>query len=188
MKRICVFCGSSSGNNDVYLQAAKELGKELAEQGIELVYGGASVGTMGAIADSVLAHGGRVIGVIPKGIADLEVAHTGLTELEVVADMHERKARMMKLSDAFIALPGGLGTLEELFEVLTWLQLRFHVKPCGVLNIANYYDDLLSFLNHSSAQGFTKDVHVQSLQVSQDGKHMIELLKHFELPVQEKLP
>lgn len=182
MKRVCVFCGSSSGNGDVYLQSAKDLGKELAAQGIELVYGGASIGTMGAIADSVLANGGRVIGVIPKGIAELEVAHTGLTQLEVVADMHERKARMMSLSDAFIALPGGLGTLEELFEVLTWLQLRFHSKPCGVLNVANYYDDLLSFLKHSSKQGFTKEADILSLQVEQDSKPLIELLRCFELP------
>jgi uncharacterized protein (TIGR00730 family) len=187
MKRICVFCGSSSGKGDVYIQAATDLGKELASQGIELVYGGASVGTMGAVADAVLANGGKVIGVIPQGIADLEVAHTGLTKLEVVADMHERKARMMTLSDAFIALPGGLGTLEELFEVLTWLQLRFHNKPCGVLNVASYYDHLINFLSHASEQGFAKQAHIDSLLVSDDSQSMIDALREFELPTQSKL-
>lgn len=187
MKRICVFCGSSIGNSEVYIQAANDLGKELAKQGIELVYGGASIGTMGAVADSVLANGGRVIGVIPKGIADLEVAHTGLTELEVVADMHERKARMMELADGFIALPGGLGTLEELFEVLTWLQLRFHAKPCGVLNVASYYDHLLSFLSHANEQGFAKKDHIESLQISDNSEEMINLLRVFDVPKISKL-
>lgn len=187
MKRICVFCGSSSGKGDAYIQAATDLGKELARQGIELVYGGASVGTMGAVADAVLANGGKVIGVIPKGIAELEVAHTGLTSLEVVADMHERKARMMALADAFIALPGGLGTLEELFEVLTWLQLRFHTKPCGVLNFASYYDHLIAFLLHASDQGFAKQVHVDNLLVADNSENMIQALRDFELPNHSKL-
>lgn len=187
MKRICVFCGSSSGQGDEYLAAAQALGKELAEQGIELVYGGASIGLMGAIADAVLVHGGNVIGVIPKGIADLEVAHTGLTKLEVVADMHERKARMMELADAFIALPGGLGTLEELFEVLTWLQLRFHEKPCGVLNVTSFYDHLIRFLAHSNEQGFIKADHANNLLVADSSKQMIEMLKDFELTNESKL-
>lgn len=139
------------------------------------------------LADAVLANGGKVIGVIPQGIADLEVAHTGLSTLEVVADMHERKARMMALADGFIALPGGLGTLEELFEVLTWLQLRFHTKPCGVLNIQNYYDHLLTFLTHSSQQGFTKQTHVDNLLVSSSSVAMIDLLKGFELTGDSKL-
>lgn len=187
MKRICVFCGSSAGNDDVYIKAAHTLGEALAKQEIELVYGGASIGTMGAVADSVLANGGRVIGVIPQGIADLEVAHTGLTKLEVVADMHERKARMMTLADGFIALPGGLGTLEELFEVLTWLQLRFHAKPCGVLNVASYYDHLLSFLSHASEQGFAKQAHIDSLQIADNSDEMIGKLRAFEMPESAKL-
>ena len=147
----------------------------------------ASIGTMGAVADAVLANGCKVIGVIPQGIADLEVAHTGLTKLEVVADMHERKARMMALADAFIALPGGLGTLEELFEVLTWLQLRFHTKPCGVLNVASYYDHLIGFLAHASEQGFAKQVHVDNLLVHETSQNMISALKEFELLKQTKL-
>lgn len=183
MKSICVFCGSSSGDDVAYIKAAKELGKELAKQEIELVYGGASVGTMGAVADAVLENGGRVIGVIPQGLADLEVAHQGLTELEVVKDMHQRKARMMALADGFIALPGGLGTLEELFEVLTWLQLRFHSKPCGVLNVMSFYDQLLNFLSHANEQGFIKQAQLDSLQISDQGQELIELLRVYKASV-----
>jgi uncharacterized protein (TIGR00730 family) len=138
MKNICVFCGSSSGIGESYMASARQLGVTLVERG--LVYGGASVGTTGAVADAVLQAGGQVTGIIPQAIADLEVAHSGLTNLEVVKDMHQRKARMMALSDGFVAMPGGLGTLEELFEALTWPQLGFHIKPCAVLNTDGYYN------------------------------------------------
>jgi len=166
MKKICVFCGSSNGNSSIYLEAAQQLGNELVKNGYGLVYGGASVGLMGAVADSVLDLGGEVVGVIPQSIADMEVAHTGLTSLEVVDDMHQRKARMMQLADGFIAMPGGLGTLEELFEVLTWSQLRLHQKPSALLNLGGYYDTLLDFLSHTSEQGFSKQAHISTLAVS----------------------
>lgn len=166
MTKICVFCGSSDGNDPKYIESAKQLGQELVKRGYGLVYGGASIGTMGAIADSVLASGGDVTSVIPKSIADLEVAHSGLNNLEVVADMHQRKARMMQLADGFISMPGGLGTLEEMFEVLTWSQLGLHKKPSALLNLDGYYDGLLEFLRTTCDQGFTKQVHIDTLAVS----------------------
>ncbi len=166
MARICVFCGSSSGTDPKYIESAEELGRKLVEQGYGLVYGGASIGTMGAVADAVLSAGGEVVGVIPQSIADMEVAHTGLSKLEVVADMHQRKARMMQLSDGFISMPGGLGTLEELFEVLTWAQLGLHKKPSALLNLDGYYDSLLEFLDNARDQGFAKQAHIDTLAVS----------------------
>src|SRR6187549_1487199 len=151
MMRVCVFAGSSSGSRPEYRTAAEDLGRELAARGIELVYGGAHVGLMGGVADAVLAGGGRVTGVIPKALVDKEVAHTGLTDLRIVASMHQRKALMVDLSDAFIALPGGWGTLDEMFEILTWAQLGLHRKPCGLLNVQKYFDRLLAFLDHCGA-------------------------------------
>jgi uncharacterized protein (TIGR00730 family) len=157
MKRICVYCGSSPGKLNEYREAARSLGHEMASRGLGLVYGGASVGVMGAVADAVLERGGEAIGVIPYALATKEVSHHGLNELIVVDSMHERKARMAELSDGFIALPGGWGTIEEIFEMLTWAQLGFHEKPCGLLNVASYYDPLYTFLEQAIDQRFVKE-------------------------------
>lgn len=159
MKHVCVFCGSKPGARPVYEETAVELGRLLVQRGLTLVYGGATPGLMGTIADTVLAASGRVIGVIPGRMADREIAHTGLTELHVVDSMRERKALMMKLSDAFIALPGGYGTLDEIAEVATWSQLGFHQKPCGLLNVAGFFDPLLTYLDRAVAEGFLKQAH-----------------------------
>ena len=180
MKRICVYCGSSYGKLPAYTEAAKALGHAMTEQGIGLVYGGASVGIMGVIADAVLEGGGEVLGVIPQAIADKEIAHTGLTELKVVANMHERKAMMAEDSDGFIALPGGLGTMEELFEVWTWAQLGFHQKPCGLMNIAGYYDHLTAFIEHAVDQEYVKSAHQQALLVAKDPKDMLEQMANYK--------
>jgi uncharacterized protein (TIGR00730 family) len=157
MKTICVYCGSSPGLLPEYRESARRLGYELAGRGLGLVYGGASVGVMGAVADAVLERGGKVTGVIPRSLATRELSHTGLDELFVVASMHERKAKMAELSDGFIALPGGWGTIEEIFEMLTWGQLGFHEKPCGLLNVASYYDSLFAFLESAIEQRFVKE-------------------------------
>jgi uncharacterized protein (TIGR00730 family) len=154
VKAVCVYCGSSFGTDPVYLEATRALARTFASQGIGVVYGGASVGLMGALADATLAAGGEVVGVIPQQLVDREIAHKGLTELHVVSTMHERKALMAQLSDAFVALPGGIGTLEELIEVFTWSQLGLHTKPLGVLNVNGYYDRLGAFLDHAVEQGF----------------------------------
>jgi uncharacterized protein (TIGR00730 family) len=159
MRRICVFCGSSSGARPEYAAAARAVGEGLAARGIGLVYGGGRVGLMGELAESALRAGGSVIGVIPQTLAAREVAHEGLTELRVVPSMHARKALMAELSDAFVALPGGLGTLEELCEVLTWAQLGIHAKPCGILNVDRYFDPLLALLDHAAREGFVKREH-----------------------------
>lgn len=158
IKKICVYCGSSPGKNPAYLQAAESLAKHMCKRGIGLVYGGAAIGVMGAVANAVLDSGGEVIGVIPSSLAVKEVAHSGLTELHVVASMHERKAMMAELSDGFIALPGGWGTLEEIFEILTWAQLGFHHKPCGLLNVGSYYDGLIAFLDNAFEQQFVNEL------------------------------
>jgi uncharacterized protein (TIGR00730 family) len=165
MKTVCVYCGSSPGARPEYLETATELGRLLAHEGMRLVYGGACVGVMGRVADAVLEGGGQVTGVIPQGLMERDLAHQGLTQLHVVATMHERKAMMAQLSDAFIALPGGIGTFEELFEILTWAQLGIHHKPCGLLNVAGYYDRLLAFLDHSVQEGFLASEHRGLLQV-----------------------
>ena len=159
MRGLCVYCGSSPGRRPLFLAAAREMGRELADQGIGLVYGGGSVGLMGELADTVLAAGGEVVGVIPQFLVDAEVAHTGLTELVVVESMHARKAKMASLADGFAALPGGLGTLEELVEMLTWSQLGLHGKPCGLLDVDGYFDGLLAFLDRAVEEGFVKPVH-----------------------------
>jgi hypothetical protein len=181
MKKICVFCGSSSGNREEYSSAASELGRELAKRNIGLVYGGASVGIMGALADSVLENGGEVTGVIPESLVE-SVGHEKLTELHVVDTMHARKALMFELSCAFIALPGGLGTLEEIFEVLTWGQLGFHKKPCGILNISGYFDHLLRFLEHSVSEKFVKEAHFDMLQNSETVGGLLDKLQHNRMP------
>ena len=165
MRAVCVFCGSSAGIEPAYTQAARQLGALLAEQNLALVYGGAQVGLMGSLADAALAAGGRVIGVIPQSLMAKEVGHRGLTELRVVRNMAERKEVMMELSDAFIALPGGIGTLDELFEVWTSTQLGLQAKPCGLLNVHGYFDRLIGFLDHVMAQGFLRESHRRQLMV-----------------------
>lgn len=159
MKYICVFCGSSFGSKPAYIQAAQALGEALARRGIGLVYGGGKVGLMGAIADTVMAAGGEVIGVIPEFLAAKEIAHTGLSQLHIVESMHERKALMTDLSDGFIALPGGFGTLEEFCEILTWTQLGLHQKPQGLLNVEGYFDPLIELFDHAVAEAFVKPNH-----------------------------
>jgi len=156
MSRVCVFCGSSDGNRPVYRERASEVGRTLAQRGIGLVYGGGNAGLMGALADAALAAGGEVIGVIPRRLADREVAHAGLTQLHVVETMHERKALMTELSAAFLTLPGGFGTLDELFEAITWRQLGFHDKPCGILDVDGYFDGLLAFVDRAVDDGFIR--------------------------------
>ena len=167
MKSICVFCGSHNGTHEGYRVEAARLGRTLAERDLGLVYGGASVGLMGTVADAVINAGGRAVGVIPQSLIDMEIAHTGLADLHVVDSMHERKALMAELSDGFIALPGGIGTLEELFEIMTFAQLRFHQKPCGLLNIEGYYDQLIGFLNNAQMQGFVSSEQIRYLLVDQ---------------------
>ena len=159
MRRICVFCGSSDGARPVYVETARRLGRAMAEREIGLVFGGGKVGLMGTIADEVLASGGEVIGIIPHGLRVREVAHERVTELRVVHSMHERKAMMAELSDGFISMPGGMGTLEETCEVLTWAQLGIHNKPCGLLNVDGFYDTLLEFMDHIVAEGFLRPVY-----------------------------
>lgn len=168
MKRICVFCGSSPGRNPAYIDAAKGLAASLARRGIGVVYGAASVGVMGALAERALKENGEVTGVIPAHLMDRERYHKGLTDLHIVTSMHERKALMGSLSDGFIALPGGLGTLEEFFEVLTWNQLGIHSKPCGLLNVDGFYDSLTRFLDHTVNEEFVSDAHRAFLLVETD--------------------
>lgn len=174
MRRICVFCGSSPGRNPVYLQAAGELALALTRRNIGLVYGGASVGVMGALADAALEQGGEVTGVIPEHLVDKERSHKSLTELHIVKSMHERKALMGSLSDGFIALPGGLGTLEEFFEVLTWNQLGIHRKPCGLLNIDGFFDALTGFLEHMVREEFVSREHRSFLLVASDPGSLLD--------------
>ena len=159
MKRICVFCGSNKGAKIQYIEAAKSLGKALVEKNLGLVYGGGKVGLMGVIADEVLAAGGEVIGVIPQSLVAREVAHQNVTQMHIVNSMHERKALMADLSDGFMALPGGMGTFDEFCEILTWAQLGIHQKPCGILNIENYFTPLLAMFDHAMREGFLRDLH-----------------------------
>jgi uncharacterized protein (TIGR00730 family) len=186
MKRICVFAGSSPGCRPSYRTAAEALGRDLAARDLGLVYGGARVGLMGALADTVLASGGLVTGVIPEALVAKEVAHTGLSDLRVVASMHERKATMADLADGFIALPGGWGTLEEFFEVLTWAQLGLHRKPCGLLNVDGYFDRLLSFVEHSMAEGFVRRAYASMIAVSDSPGPLLDLLASYQPPLVEK--
>jgi uncharacterized protein (TIGR00730 family) len=186
MQRICVYCGSSPGSNQAYAEAAQNLAAVLVQNNIELVYGGAHKGTMGILADAVLERGGAVHGVIPKMLQEKEIAHTGLTELHVVNSMHERKSMMAALSDGFIALPGGFGTLEELIEIVTWGQLRFHEKPCGVLNVNGYFDKLLEFLDHMQAEGFLKAENRAMLLADVDPAGLIRQFEEYSAPSVEK--
>ena len=173
MANVCVFCGSHSGGPPVYRAAARLLGTLLAERGIGLVYGAGHVGLMGVLADAALAAGGQVVGVIPQSLVDRELAHRGLTELIVVDTMHRRKAVMAECSDAFLALPGGYGTLDETFEILTWAQLGIHTKPVGLLNVAGFFDGLLSWLDHAVREGFIKATHRHMLAVDGDAGRLL---------------
>lgn len=182
MKRLCVFCGSSHGANPAYTEAAVTLGTLLARRGIGLVYGGGNVGLMGVIADAALAAGGEVIGVIPKALADREVAHHGVTELRVVDSMHTRKAIMADLSDAFIAMPGGVGTFEEFFEAITWTQLGLQRKACGLLNVAGFYTPLAAFIDQAVSDGFIKPVHRAAIVVDDNPERLLDTLTTIDLP------
>lgn len=182
IKRICVYCGSSAGKDPAFSHAAVALGRVLCARDIGLVYGGAAVGVMGVVADAVLAGGGEAIGVIPKSLAVKEVAHENLTELHVVGSMHERKAMMAELADGFIALPGGWGTLEEIFEVLTWAQLGFHHKPCGLLNIGGYYDDLIGFLENAFEQQFVDQLFRPMLITATEPATMLDHFASYKAP------
>lgn len=184
--RICVFCGSSPGVHAFYRENAAGFGRLLAARGIELVYGGAQVGTMGVLANALLDAGGRVYGVIPRAMLDREIAHRGLTELHVVDSMHERKALMAELSDAFVALPGGIGTFEELFEVWTWGQLGLHAKACGVLNVRGFYDQLAAFLDHVVAEGFLRPQHRAALLVEREAEALLTAIERYHPPAVTK--
>ena len=186
MKRICVFCGSNNGANPIFLETAESVGKFLASKNIELVYGGGRVGLMGKVADTVMANGGKVIGVIPQSLATKEIAHQGLTELHIVNSMHERKAMMAELSDGFIALPGGFGTFEEFCEIVTWAQLGIHQKPCGLLNINGFYDNLIALINFSTTENFIRAEHRQLVLVESAVEKLFDLMKDFQPPVIEK--
>jgi len=186
MKKICVFCGSSFGNNKSYSDTANLLGNLIAKKNIELVYGGASVGLMGEIASAVLKAGGKVTGVIPKQLLEKEVAHTGLNDLRIVGSMHERKSLMADLSDGFIAMPGGFGTLEEVFEVVAWGQLNFHDKPLGLLNVNGYYNNLIKFLDHSVNENFIKPEHREMILVNNDPEAMLTQLQNYIPPKVDK--
>jgi uncharacterized protein (TIGR00730 family) len=174
MKRICVFCGSSPGHDPRYLEAARSMGRTLAERGIGLVYGGGSVGLMGAVADAALASGGEVVGVIPQVLQIRELAHKKLSTLHVVGSMHERKALMAELSDGFVALPGGMGTLEELSEVLTWAQLGLHARPVGMLDVAGYYQPLAEFFDRAVGAGFLRPAHRALLLVGHEPAALLD--------------
>lgn len=180
LKSLCVYCGSSPGASPVYTEAARILAREMVNDGIALVYGGGDVGLMGVIADEVMRLGGRATGVIPQALMDKEVGHHGLTQLHVVKDMHERKAMMAELSDGFIAMPGGIGTLEELFEALTWAQLGFHDKPIGLLNVDGFYDGLIQFIGHIVTQRFLKEEHASLMMHASDATTLLARLKSFE--------
>ncbi len=182
LKSICVFCGSNPGNDPAYLEAAVTLGKSIVAHGYKLVYGGAEVGLMGAVADAALAAGGHVIGVMPKALVKREIEHKGLTELHEVSFMHERKALMADLSDGFVALPGGVGTLEEIFEIWTWAQLGHHDKPLAFMNVQRFYDPLCSFLNHQSEEGFVRKGHRDMAIFSDDADYILEAFAKYDAP------
>jgi len=186
MERLCVFSGSSPGAHSDYLRAAQELGRALADQDVALVYGGASVGLMGAVADAMLDAGGEAIGVIPQALVDREIAHPGLADLRVVGSMHERKALMAELAEGFVALPGGMGTLEELFEVYTWTQLGLHSKPLGLLDVRGYYDKLVAFLDHTVEERFMTVEHREMLVVEERAEALLEAFRRWRAPVRAK--
>lgn len=179
MKRLCVFCGSSPGSKKSYISVANELGRCMAERSIELVYGGASIGIMGAVANAVLHYGGKAYGVIPEHLTTLEISHQNLTELIIVKDMHERKAKMAAMSDGFLALPGGIGTLEELIEICTWQQLQLHSKATALLNTERYYDALLKFLDHATDQQFLRPQHRNNILHGSEISELLDRMIYF---------
>jgi uncharacterized protein (TIGR00730 family) len=187
MKRICVFCGSSPGAKNEYVQAAKSLGRELADRAIALVYGGATVGLMGQLANACLEAGGEVIGVIPQRLVEMEVAKTDLAQLHIVDSMHERKALMAELADGFIALPGGLGTIEEFFEALTWGQLGMHQKPCGLLNTCGFFDTLIAFVGHMVDQQFVERDHWKMIQIDESPARLLTRFDVYRAPKTDKV-
>jgi uncharacterized protein (TIGR00730 family) len=182
MKAICIYCGSSLGTKPRYADLARATGASLARRGIALVYGGAAVGLMGAVADGALAAGGRVIGVMPHALVEKEIAHKNLTELRVVGSMHERKAMLIDLSDAMIALPGGFGTYDELCEAVTWAQLGYHNKPCGILNANGYYDGLIALMDHAIAEGFVRAAHRDILVIDDDVERLLDRIAVHQVP------
>lgn len=186
MRSVCVFCGSNPGNHPAYGEAAAALGRTIARRGLALVYGGAEVGLMGIVADAALAEGGHVTGVIPQALVAKEIAHKGLSRLETVGSMHERKARMAELSDGFVNLPGGTGTLEEMFEVWTWGQLGFHAKPIGLLNVRGFYDPLMAFLDHQRDEGFVKPGLRETLLASADADVLLDAMAVYSPPTVQK--
>ena len=186
IQRLCVFCGSSSGTRPVYAEAAAQLGRDLAKSKIALVFGGGRVGLMGILADSVLAAGGQAIGVMPRALVEKEIAHTSLTELHVVESMHQRKSLMADLADAFLLLPGGFGSWEEFCEVLTWLQLGIHRKPCAILNVAGYYNGLLSLADHALAEGFLRPAHHKMVIVADHPQAALSQLTSASIPSEVK--
>ena len=180
LSSLCIFCGSNAGAQPAYVEAAEAVGRRLAQRGLRVVYGGGKIGMMGAVADAARAEGGEVIGVIPQAIFDLEIGHTGLDDLRVVGSMHERKALMAELADAFIALPGGIGTLEEVFEVYTWAQLGIHSKPLGLIDVAGYYQPLVAFLDHAVQERFLRPETRNMLAVSENLDDLITQLEAWE--------
>jgi uncharacterized protein (TIGR00730 family) len=183
MQRVCVFCGSREGERAVYAEAARATGRALASRGLGLVYGGGGIGLMGQLADAALAAGGEVVGIIPGGLAVREVGHRGVTRLEVVPSMHARKARMAELADAFVALPGGLGTLEELAEIVTWAVLGMHAKPVGLLDVDGYYRPLLAFFDHAVAEGFVAEEHRRFVLTERTPEALLDAFDGFVPPV-----
>ncbi len=182
IRSLCVYCGANPGNKPIYLDAAESFARLLAERGIRLVYGGASVGVMGAVANAALEAGGEVVGVIPQALVEREVAHNGLSELIITSSMHERKARMADLADAFVALPGGIGTLEELFEIWTWNQLGLLSKPCGLLNVDGYYETLVRFVDEAVERGFVRDIYRRMLVTAEHGEDLLDAFERYHAP------
>ncbi|WP_442601958.1 TIGR00730 family Rossman fold protein [Paenibacillus sp. KN14-4R] len=185
MKRICVYAGSNVGNSPEYAEKAKQLGEELASRGIELVYGGSKIGLMGILADAVLANGGKAIGIMPKGLFRGEMVHTGLSEFHEVGNMHERKALMAEMSDAFIALPGGIGTFEELFEMLSWSQLGIHQKPVGLLNVNQFYEPFYQMVDHAITAGFARESNKQLFVMDDEPTPLVEAMVGYTRPEME---
>lgn len=186
LRNICVYCGSNAGGREDYADSAKKLAAELVARDLGLIYGGSSTGIMGVLADAVLEAGGQVRGIMPRALVHKEIAHGGLTELRVTGTMHERKAMMAEMSDGFIALPGGFGTLEEIVEILTWGQLQLHEKPCGLLNVADYYDHLLRFVAHAEEEGFLDPQHKEMLLVANDPSELLDKFESYRAPKVQK--
>ena len=186
MERVCVFCGSSKGSRPEYIDVARQIGEELARREIGLVYGGGRVGLMGAVADAALGAGGKVIGVVPDALVSEEIGHEGLTELHVVGSMHERKKLMADLSDGFVALPGGYGTLEEFLEVLSWAQLSIHAKPCALLDVAEYWKPLIAFFDRTVAEGFVRPDHRALVLTGEDPSVLLDRMKRYTPPFEKR--